>query len=137
MTCKTMRRTTIFIAGIVLLPLAVGCRTDTDPPPEAPGGAAPVITASRPASAGANTPATSGKAAGGVELGTTDERMAELVAYLKKKGFPLTQGDRRGMRYRCVIDKTADGCEAFTTFVVLPSDSNDRDNQRRYAPGGL
>jgi hypothetical protein len=128
------RRTVFIIAAMALLPLAVGCNTDAGLSPESSGGPAPAKTASRPASPRANTPATAGKTARGVELNEA-ERMAELIAYLKKKGYPLTQEDRRGRRYAYVIDKTADGFEAYTTFVVLPSNSNDLDNQRLYEAG--
>lgn len=130
-----MTRTAVFIAAIVLLPLAVGCNAHTDPPPEAADGPGLADTPDRPASRPANTASAARKATRGVEL-SEPERMAELLAYLKKKGFALTQGARRGRRYLCVIDSTPDGCEAYTTFVVLASDSNDRDNQRLYEGGG-
>jgi len=122
-----MTRTTVLIAAFGLLPLAVGCNTQTDPPPDAAGGQGHAEAPERPAPPRATTR--------GVEL-STPERMAELVAYFKKKGFALTPGVRQGRRYACVIDRTADGCEAYTTFVVLALDSNDRDNHRLYEGGG-
>ena len=131
-----MTRTTIFIAAFVLLPRAVGCTAYTDPPPDTTGSRETEETTERVQSPRAKTPpAPVGKVTRGVEPGTTDERTAELVAYFRKKGFPVTLGVRQGRRYPCVIDRTADGCEAFTTLVVLAPDSDDRDNQRHHGFG--
>lgn len=134
---KAMTRATVFIAAFVVLPTAIGCTAYTDPPPDTTGCREGDKTSERVPPPQAKTrPAPAGKGARGVELGTTDERMAEFVAYFRKKGFPLTLGARQGSRYPCVIDRTADGCEAFTTVVVLAPDSDDRANRHRYELGG-
>ena len=68
-----------------------------------------------------------GKAKAAEAAAMTDaERISELLLYFKKNGFPLEERTKHSRKIY-VIEKSADGSIIYTSFLLFPFDSDDKD----------